>query len=912
MRSNNQGLVNKALQQIKSILRLKKSLIFVILLFILSLSASSVFAQNHSPEASQLVQQGKELYNSGQYTKALPIWQQASETFGNKNKPLEQAMSLSNLSLTYQQLSDWEKANKAITKSLDILHSLKTTKEQQRILAKTLDIQGQSQQKTGQSQAALNTWQQAAQIYINLEDRDNKTINQINQAQAMQDLGLYPRACQTLLLSLGLENRECYISEPEITTLKQDLINNYKSNIQKAKAFRSLGNNLRVIGDFQQSQQVLLASLEIAQHWNLPQDESKTLLNLGNTERALAISSAEIRDIQQSETYREQAIIHYQKAAELSSTFLQIQAQINQVELLLEQQNWKKSEELLRQIHTNLERVLINKDIIYAKINYAKNLICLKQKEPNCLNAQKPNSSNVDESSYQEAVQFLETASQDAENLQDKRTRSYAIGIMGRLLESRQEWDKANKYTQQALYDSWQAQASDLSYQWQWQQARLLKAQKQQQKALFAYSQAVNTLKSLRSDLVSLNPEIQFTFRESVEPVYREYVDLLLQPIETTETSTENLQLALLTIDSLQLAELENFFRLVCLDANPVVIDEVTQQNDPTAAVIYPIFLEDRFEIILKLPQQELRHYTTPIENKKEVERILNRLTQSLTQANSQETLPLAQQVYDWLLRPAQEDLAQSQVKTLIFVLDSALRNLPMSVLHNGQQYLIEQYSIALIPSLQLIDPKPFKQQNKRALIAGLSEARGKFAALPFVRQELQQIQTQVPRSVELLNQTFTNEGFKNTVNSAPFSVVHLATHGQFSQKADQTFILTWDDRLNVNQLNNLLRSRDIERNSSIELLVLSACETLTGDSRASLGLAGVAVRAGARSTLATLWQVNDQATTILMERFYGALKDSTLTKADALRQAQLGLLNDPVYKRPHFWAAYVLLGNWL
>lgn len=235
-----------------------------------------------------------------------------------------------------------------------------------------------------------------------------------------------------------------------------------------------------------------------------------------------------------------------------------------------------------------------------------------------------------------------------------------------------------------------------------------------------------------------------------------------------------------------------------------------------------------------------------------------------------------------------------------------------MSVLYDGQQYLVEKYSIALVPGLQLLDPKPFRQNKSRALIAGLSEARGSFSALPFVPQELQQIQSQVANGVQLLNQQFTSKGFQETVNSAPFSVVHLATHGQFSSQAEETFILTWNDRINVNQLNSLLRSRDPSQTSSIELLVLSACETLTGDKRASLGLAGVAVRAGARSTLATLWQVNDQTTTLLMSQFYGALNKEMVTKAEALRQAQLTFLNDPQYSRPYFWAAYVLVGNWL
>jgi len=893
----------KIKQPSKLLLRFKRSLLLLIALFSLSLAIPPVFAQIHSTDAKQLLQQGKQLYNSGQFTEAIPIWEKAIEVFPERS--FNQATALSNLSLTYQQLGNWEKADETITKSFNILQSQQTTTEQQRILAQTLDIQGQLQYKTGQSQAALNTWQQAALLYSDVKD---KKINQINQAQAMQDLGLYPRACQTLLEILGLENSECYISEPEITTLKQEIFKT-PSNHYQAKALRSLGNVLRVIGDFQQSEKVLQISLEIAQQQNSPQDESKTLLNLANTERALASRAAEIGDIQQLEIYQKQALNNYQKVANQSSSVLKTQAQLNQAELLIEQEQWVKAEELLIQTQASLANLPLNRETIYVNINYAQNLLCLKQKSLTCLNPQNLNLSSVDQSSFKKSIQILGNAVENAAKLQDKRTESYAVGLIGRLYESRAQWDKANQYTQQALYYSWQAQAPELTYQWQWQQGRLLKAQGKTPEALLVYEQAVKTLKSLRSDLVSINPEIQFTFRESIEPIYREYVSLLLKPQGTAQTPPENLQLARQTIDSLQLAELENFFRLVCLDANPVIIDQVTDEKDPTAAVIYPIILDDRFEIILKLPQQPLRHYTTKIENKEEVEIILAALPKFLNQSNSLQTLPLAQKVYDWLLRPLQEDLNQSQVKTLVFVLDSALRNIPMSVLHDGQKYLIEKYSIALIPSLQLLDPQPFKQNKSQALFAGLSEARGKFAALPFVPQELEQIRGTVPGSIELLNQTFTNKNFKNSLDSAPFSVVHLATHGQFSSQPQDTFILTWDNRLNVNQLNNLIRSKDSQ---PIELLVLSACETLKGDKRASLGLAGIAVRAGARSTLATLWQVNDEGTAFLMSQFYQALQDPTVTKADALRLAQLALLNDPRFKQPYFWAPYVLVGNWL
>ncbi len=234
-----------------------------------------------------------------------------------------------------------------------------------------------------------------------------------------------------------------------------------------------------------------------------------------------------------------------------------------------------------------------------------------------------------------------------------------------------------------------------------------------------------------------------------------------------------------------------------------------------------------------------------------------------------------------------------------------------MATLHDGKQYIVEKYALALTPGLQLLDPKPLVRQQIKVLTAGITEARQDFSPLPNVELELKEIQAEVPSTV-LLNQTFTSSNLQKEIKSSSFPVVHLATHGQFSSKAEDTFILTWDDRINIKQLNNVLKTRDLTESSIIELLVLSACQTAVGDKRAALGLAGMAVRAGARSTLASLWSVNDAATASFMIKFYQNLADNKLTKAEAVRRAQLSLLQNPDYSHPYFWAPFILVGNWL
>ncbi len=163
-----------------------------------------------------------------------------------------------------------------------------------------------------------------------------------------------------------------------------------------------------------------------------------------------------------------------------------------------------------------------------------------------------------------------------------------------------------------------------------------------------------------------------------------------------------------------------------------------------------------------------------------------------------------------------------------------------------------------------------------------------------------------------LLDQDFTRPRLQRAIEAASFPIVHLATHGQFSSQADDTFLLTWDERINVKNLDQLLREGEGQERSPIELLILSACQTAAGDKRAVLGLAGVAVRSGARSTLATLWSVQDRSTADLMSQFYETLNQPGVSKAEALRQAQLSLLRSPQYQHPFYWAPFVLVGNWL
>lgn len=874
-----------------------------------SLAIVLFFFSLHLALSFPLIEQGKKLYQMGAYQEAAQTWAKVADDFARQGDSLNQAMALSNLALSEQRLGKWAEAQQNLTISLNLLQSQKKSPEQQKILASTLDIQGQLHLAIGQPTLALETWQQAARVYQEIGEQNSLIRNQINQAQAMQDLGLYPRACNTLLRSLDIESQSCSVSAQQLQKFTT------KATPIQILGLRSLGNVLRVVGQTEQSLDVLAFSAKLAQQIGDPQNLAAIYLSLGNTARSLSIREKEPQIANneavgclddKKDYFLQKAAACYQKAESYPTT--QLQAQLNLLSLSLSTQP-SEVPNLISKIRANLATLPPSQATITAHLKLAQNLICLRSfasstpaKSP--ILQQCPTIQSVPSSipSWLEIEQIVKVAQEQAKLIENQSALGNTLGYLAAIAQQQGDLTKAQQLTEQSLQLLSAFDSPHLNYLWQWQLGRLYQVQGETEKAIKSYTLAFENLQSLRSDLVATDRELQFTFRDSVEPVYRELVTLLLQE---PSPSQEKLNFARTVIEALQIAELNNFFQEACLDAKP----ELIEQLDPDAAIIYPIILSDRLTVILSLPNQPLRSYTTLFKDAHEIEKTYDELFAQLNPfIASRNPLRPHQQFYNWLIRPTRSELEKNQIKTLVFVLDGILRNVPMAALYDGQQYLIEQYKIALAPGLQLIQEKSLSHKDLRTLAGGLAEARQGFSPLPGVKKEVQEISKIVPTAI-FLDGAFTRDRIKTEIASTRFPVVHLATHGQFSSQAENTFLLTWDQRVNVKDINELLTER---RQDPIELLVLSACQTATGDRRSALGLAGIAVRSGARSTLATLWSVQDQSTADLITRFYFALNQPQTSKAEALRQAQLMLLRSSQYQHPYYWAPFVLVGNWL
>ena len=886
------------------------SVLGCILAIVFSISFFPVKSVAQDPSQIKLIQQGINSYNAEQFNQAAQAWNQALSTEENL---LSKSLILSNLSLAYQSLGQWQKAEKTISQSLETLEKLDaTTQAYTEILAKALNSQGHFQWLKGDYSNAIATWDLAATNYWQAGDTANTIKCQLNQIKALQASGLSSKAAK------------------KADTIYQNLADSSNPELKSA-GLQYLGNVLRSVGNLQKSAQVLQESLAIL-------ETPATLLELGNTEKALSDSYLTTNQLQLASQYSQTAISHYQQAFNSGKN---LQAGLNYLNLAIALGKWSDISTLIPQIEQSVSSLPATRSNIYLRLNFAHNLSCLQEiQERNnlscvgtlpqeqltqILSSDKP---NIEIPSSQEITQAIEIAIKQAS---DAKTKSYATGELGSLYESQQQWQLAKQFTQQALLTLEGIQAPEIRYLWSWQLGRILKQQGNLLGAIASYSSAIDDFKLVRSDLLVINSEVQFSFRDRTEPLYRELVDLLFKSeslkknstSSTSATSQAYLEQAIQTIDTLQLTEVENFLNCDLasvsssrrLDRNT----QNTEQIDSQAGFIYPIILKDRIEVIFKAPGQSLKHHTTYIQKEK-VEQILRELKTAIIRGYASKVIALSQNVYSWLIEPWEEYLEDSnQISTLVFILDGELRNIPMGVLYDSkhQEYVVQkQYALALLPSFQA-----FNLQNNtaelRVLGAGISQElqvdNKSFSELE-VTAELTNIKNNISSTI-LLNAEFTQSNIRQNLEQGDFSVVHLATHGNFSSNPEETYILIYDS----NPIKgSLLKARDLDRllrysseQKPLELLVLSACETAQGDTRAALGLAGLAIRAGASSTLATLWQVNDRSTVKFMERFYQELSIPGTSKAIALHRAQEALLNQPNYQAPYYWAPYVLVGDW-
>ena len=589
-------------------------------------------------------------------------------------------------------------------------------------------------------------------------------------------------------------------------------------------------------------------------------------------------------------------------ALRLSQSLEKILAQSNKARRAIQDNRFEEGGKIIAKSLTQLHEHSDHISKSYILIHIAATLSDLAAEDPTSRRE-----------SLLKAYAALDSAREIAAHASDHRALSFVLGNLGLLYATEGRNAEALYLVRRALTEAEESDSPEALYRWHWHEGRLLWAAGQADAAIHAYRRAISVLEATRQEARALVTDTELFFTQGVAPVYLDLVDALLaasQMLNDSSESSANTNLlfeARDVIERFHVAELSNYFHDECvaqLEAKVLAPEAVS----PNTAVVYPILFPERIELLVSLPDG-IHRYTVPISSV-QLESTTRILRQRLQDPTARGYMGPAQRLFEWLVAPYADELERQDIDTMVFVPHGVLRTVPMAALYDGNNFLIERYAIAVTPGLGLVDPQPLDRTHMNVLLAGLSIPVQGFSALPNVRQELERIQEIFGGQI-LLDEEFRLDRLQKVLVEQQPTIVHLASHAQFTGDPQSSFILTFESQLTVDRIESYIGASKF-RELPLELLVLSACETAAGDDRSALGLSGIAIRAGARSALGSLWSISDESTAELISVFYEQLQDPRNSKAAALRTAQVELLNDSRFAHPFFWSPFLLIGNWL
>jgi len=718
---------------------------------------------------------------------------------------------------------------------------------------------------------AVASFTEAADLYARLGETGPQQRALLRLSEAQQGIGEYRDAGRSLQAALAL-------AEPT------------GDRAQVALILGSLGNVHIAIGPPVEAERYLRRSVALAKEVDAPRLAAASLNNLGNYHT--------------SQKQFEEALRAFEESAVLAkrggSASLEARALANAARVSVERGDAARARELANSAYEQVQALEASHDKAYLLINLGRT----RGRLGALASADRA-------ASRLRSFQILREAEGVAAEIGDPRASSFALGYMGALYEEERRLGDALELTQRAIFQAQQVDFPESLYLWHWQAGRLLSGLGARDQAIASYAQAVEILEGLRYQLPVAYQASGKSFEEAVGPVYFELVDLLLR-LAAESAEPERVEKLLVrardTVELLKKAELRDYFRDECVDALEATTKTAAEVSS-RAAVVYPILLPDRTELLLSFGEAGMKRYPVPV-GREEMKAEIRRFRALLEKRTTYQYRRHGQKLYDWLIRPFEPELVRRNIDTLVFVPGGALRTIPMSALHDGKRFLIEKYAVAITPGMELTDPRPLDRSKIKLFLGGLSESVEGFPALSHVPMELESVQS-IHGGEILLDENFRLDAVRETLSDEQFSVAHIATHGEFAANVEENYLLAYDGRLTLDRLAEYVGLFKF-RETPLELLTLSACETAQGDDRAALGLSGVAIKAGARSALGTLWVVNDEAAAQLVIEFYRQLEDESVSRALALQRAQRKLLGTLAYEHPSYWSPFLLISSWL
>ncbi len=752
--------------------------------------------------------------------------------------------------------------------------------------------QGTTQfQQRAFGQAAAH-WMNAARGFEEIGQVKEQSQALINVAHALQQEGQIRRAQGTLQSALKLSEQA---GERGLT----------------ATILAQLGNTFHLLGKDEPATEHLTKALTLAREVNRPVLVSGILNDLGNALTARR-QFAEAIDV-----YAESRAL----AAESKQEALAATAQINGAMALLQNQQLGEAHRHLDQAWTEVRSLgdgqaktagLLNIGLGYQELSAATTGKSGQAKKADAAKGRATEAvASVGSAAglLRQASEAFAAAGEVAGRTGDARGESYAWGYLGGVREQEHRNPEALEYSRKATFAAQKVNAPESLYRWQWQTARLLRAEGKEEESLAAYQRAVTLLKPIHYEYSVGYQGRHHSYYESVAPLFVEYEDVLLRRAAAAKTPEQNEQLLVQvrqTIETSRAAELQDYFQDDCVAT--VASHRGAGPLPSGTAVLYPLAFPDRLELLLETASG-LKQVRVPVAGDKLTKEIrtFRRLVQD---SQSQNYLSSAQTLHGWLVAPVQQDLQGAGIHTLVMVADGSLRTIPMGALHDGRHFLVDSLAVAVTPSLALTDMGPPQRRKGSLLSVGLTESVEGQSAPRYAETEVQAIRTMYGGKL-LMNKQFSTPTLEEEIKDQGLGIVHVASHTVIDNEAKDSFVLAHDGKITMDRLSQLVGLQQY-RQQPLDLLTFSASETAAEDDRAALGLTGVAVKTGARTALASLWTSDDETTTELVSEFYRQLQDPAISKAVALQRAQQKILSQRGHTHPSYWAAFLLINNWM
>jgi CHAT domain-containing protein len=756
--------------------------------------------------------------------------------------------------------------------------------------------QGRQYLDNNQPAAAIKAWRVALAQYQRLGNIEGTAGTYLNIANAEQSLNRYDLACQSLFR--GLQQSDLSACDPSKRSANSTWITS--SLFQRPLAqplIENLGGVLTRLGQYNLAETLLSQALQVYPS----ADGIKLNLALVHDFRFRAgvdryrATTADLVRVEQLQILRQeqkQATQLYQTLNQTTSS-VRLRAKLNELGMLSTLATWSdptssipfdalRFDQLANQLVATDWSVLRPSQALNAQLSLVTYLSQVK---------------HFNRIAFDLTTGILKAAqTQQWHSLLSLtyRLQGSLYAQTGQLVDAQAAWRTALKQAQLA---------NDHGLQWQaeYPLANSLRVQNRSE-ALTHFQAAGQALEQLRTIYGGLNPELQISFNSQVAPFFRDYA--------TTMVESKDLEGAIHVIERLQANQFENYLECGRLNLQP--LSSLLPTNPVT-----PIYIWTGRETTHVIVQHhnQIRHHSLPFATLRSDITALNKLMQAQAFRSIPEPVlqQLTQRLYQNMIAPVADSLP-AKGQTLVFIADIEYQGIPFSFLHDGKSYLVDRFDISTgLPQARI--PRALSADQKRVLVGAISTQAPSFTkaqleSLPGVEQEVGAIQSIFKNTKVIANQRF-QEGILSEAVRAGYPILHLATHGVFSGNPEATKLYFWDKPLGLNELGELFRQAASNRpESNLELLVLSSCSLAPGDNGLEFGAAGLGFRAGARSTLAGLWPVEDRATAFFMERFYQGVAKG-LPKVEALRQAQLALKQSKDYSHPYYWGPWLLLGSW-